>query len=82
MTSQISSVSFLVNILLCVGRGALTVEVWSQNWGTGHISEFHIFAPSNAVPLHSVTWGACPLRPLPAATEIEVKLLLGANRKS
>ena len=34
MISQISSVSFLVYTLLCVGRGALTVGVWSKKWGT------------------------------------------------
>ena len=31
--SQISSVSFLVYTLLCVGRRTLTVGVWSPNWG-------------------------------------------------
>ena len=30
---QISSVSFLVYTLLCVGRRTLTVGVWSPNWG-------------------------------------------------
>jgi len=38
MINQVSSVSLLVYTLLCMGRGALTVGLWSQNRGTvrGH----------------------------------------------
>jgi len=56
--------------------------VWTVNgtlsWGC-KISEFHIFAPPNAAPLHSAAWGGCPLSPLfPAATDLVAsRLVLG-----
>ena len=43
--------------------------VWAVNstlsWGCnyGQISEFHIFAPPNAAPLHSASRGGCPSSP-------------------